>query len=155
MTIKKVYVELVSFLEENQSKKVSTILDELKSMCESKNSGGSEIGTTFHKNDEGETIAIFCYYFKKWMKLEDVEVGLKANTSSGYNTMCKEGVSNWTKQQRVAKSERDSLLDQLGDGSITVDDLPTLQEEIEVRRKLIKESDGIHYNTLEELLSYQ
>ena len=35
-TIKKDYVALVQFLENNKTKKVSTILEELKSMCSKK-----------------------------------------------------------------------------------------------------------------------
>ena len=102
MNTKKAYIEIIKFLEANSNKKVSTILSEVKAMTQSKNSSNVE-GRTFYKDDEDNTIAIFCYYFKKWMRLDEVEFGLKANTASGYNTMCKVGVSNWTKQQRVAK----------------------------------------------------
>ncbi len=154
MTIKKAYVELVAFLEDNKTKKVSTILEELKAMCEAKNSSGSDTGSTFIKNDQDEVVAIFCYYFKRWMPLCDVEFGAKKNTASGFNTMCKSGVSKWTKQQRVAKVAKEKLLDQLADGSITVEQLPELQASIEEARKAIAECEEVNFATSTEVLEY-
>lgn len=155
MTIKKVYVELIAFLESNENKKVKTILDDIKAMCEGKNKGGSEIGKTFVKDDEGVTQAIFCWYFKKWMSVEDIEFGRKANTASGYNTMCKEGVRNWTKQQREAKVAESDLLEQVVDGNITIEDLPTLRAEIEANRKRIVEAEEplLMFDTYEDFLA--
>ena len=156
MSTKKMYVELVTFLENNSDKKVKSILDEVRQMCESKNTGGSEIGTTFLKDTNGHTIAIFCYYFKKWVPLSHVEVGTKINTASGYNTMCKEGVSNWTKQQRVAKNEGEELLAKLSDGSLLVEDLGTARQEIESRRKAIVEPKDATYffTSADEVLNF-
>ncbi len=156
MTIKKAYVQIIELLEANSNKKVSTILDQVKELCESKNSGGSDIGTTFIKNDQDETIAIFCYYFKKWMSVEDVEFGRKANTASGYNTMCKEGVRLWTKQQRVAKLAKEQLLDDIVEQVITVEELPEQQAIIEAKRKLIAEAEEplLHFDTAEEILAH-
>lgn len=154
--IKKAYIEVIALLEANKNKKVSTILEDVKALCEAKNSGGSEIGTTFLKDENEETIAIFCYYFKKWMPLSEVVFGKKANTASGYNTMCKEGVSNWTKQQRIAKNEKENLLNDLSEGTIQVEDLGTLKEAIEVGRKMIVEStqDMYHFETSDSVLGY-
>lgn len=135
--IKVAYKDVIAFLEANQNKKVKTILDELKELCSSK---GSSIGSTFLKDDDGNTTAIYCYYFKQWMPLSDVEFGLKASTASGFNTMCKEGVSFWTKQQRVAKKSSEELLDKLSNGELLASDLPEAREAIEVERKLIQES---------------
>jgi hypothetical protein len=155
-TIKKAYVELIQFLEENSRKNVSTILEEAKQMCMAKNSSGSDIGKTFLKDDEGNIIAIYCYYHKKWEVLEYVEYGKKANTASGYNTMCKEGVSNWTKQQRKAKQAKESLLEQLSSGELEVSDLQTKQDEIEETRKAIVEHSikEASFSTMDELTQW-
>lgn len=154
MTIKKAYVELVAFLEANENKKVKTILSELKAMCEAKNSSGSDTGSTFIKDEDENVVAIYCYYFKRWMPLCDVEFGAKKNTASGFNTMCKSGVSLWTKQQRVAKRAKELLLDQVSSGEITVEQLPELQASIEEARKLIAECDEVNFETSDELNAY-
>lgn len=154
MTIKKAYVELIAFLEANSNKKVSTILAEAKEMCEAKNSSMSDTGTTFLKDEDGEVTAIFCYYFKKWMPLCDVEFGAKKNTASGYNTMCKSGVSAWTKQQRVAKKAGEELLTKVGSGEIAVEDIKAEQAKIEETRKAIIDCEEINFDTSEEVLKY-
>lgn len=153
MNIKKAYVEIIALLEANSKKKVSTILEEAKLLCESKNAGGSELGSTFVKNDEGETIAIFCYYFKAWMSPSEVEFGHKANTASGYNTMCKEGVRNWTKQQRVAKTDKEKLLQLIADEELAVEDLAGELLTVETNRKLIQPAEEplLHFSTYAEL----
>lgn len=155
MTIKKAYVELIQFLESNSAKKVSTILEEAKAMCEAKNSSGSDNGKTVLRDEEGNVVAIFCYYHKKWEPLCDVEYGAKKSTSSGYNTMCKEGVSNWTKQQRRAKVSKESLLEQLSEGTLDVNDLPQHQELIEDERtKVISREDTVGFDTVDTCQAY-
>lgn len=154
MTIKKAYVELIAFLEANEGKKVKTILAEVKEMCEAKNSSMSDTGTTFLKDENDEVTAIFCYYFKKWMPLCDVEFGAKKNTASGYNTMCKSGVSAWTKQQRQAKKELEVLLGQVGNGEVTVEQLPEVRAELEAARKRIIKCEEINFATSKEVLAY-
>ena len=154
MNIKKPYQELVKFLEDNQTMLVGDVLREVYKMTEAKHSGGSEIGSTFYKNEHGETVAIFCYYFKKWMMVDQVEFGHKASSASGYNTMCKEGVRLWTRQQREAKKAKERLLADLSDGTATVEEIPMREAEIEVARKEILEAEEplLHYDTLECLL---
>jgi len=128
-TIKKDYLSIVAFLEENKNKKVSTILDELKSMCTKKTND-----KTFELDEEGNVTRVYCYYHKCWEDVSIYTYGPKKNTASGLNTMCKEGVSQWTKQQRVAKQAKEALLTKLGTGELTVDDLPTEQALIEEMR---------------------
>ena len=151
MTIKKQFVDVVEFLEANKNKKVSTILDEIISMTSGKNVEAK----TFHKDEHGTVIAIRCYYYKKWMHVDDVEFGRKASTASGYNTMCKKGVSNWTKQQRVAKQAKELLLEQLASGEFDASDLPAKLDEVEQARKAINLEDApVGYDTLEECLEF-
>jgi hypothetical protein len=154
MTIKKAYLEVIAHLEANSNKKVSSVLEDIKAMCEAKNGGGSDIGKTYLKDSEGNTIAVYCYYFKKWMPTSQVMFGNKVNTASGLNTMCKEGVSLWTKQQREAKKANEQLLTDLGDSTITVEELPAKREAIEADRKIIKDAEDTthHYDTAEEVL---
>lgn len=155
MTIKKAYLELIAFLEANENKKVKTILDEARAMCEAKNSSGSDTGSTFIRDESDEVVAIFCYYFKRWMPLCDVEFGAKKNTASGYNTMCKSGVSQWTKQQRVAKKAKEELLDDLSDGTVEVSELADLQKSIEhCRKRIIDCDEEVSFETSTEVLKY-
>ena len=115
-------------------------------------SGGSDIGKTFLKDADGKVTHIYCYYHKKWEEVAVAEYGLKASTASGYNTMCKEGVSAWTKQQRVAKQARDQLLTQLSNGEIAIDDLVPAQDAIEADRNVIvPRVDGHGYDSVEAI----
>lgn len=133
-TIKKDYRAIVAFLEENKTKKVSTILEELKLMCTKKTND-----KTFELDEDGNVVRVFCYYHKCWEDVSIYTYGPKKNTASGLNTMCKEGVSQWTKQQRVAKQERSELLTKLGSGEMTVEQLPEAETTIERNRLRIVE----------------
>lgn len=136
MSIKKPYVELVEFLESNKEKKVSSLLDTIREMCESKKSA-----STVMKDSNGNIIAIFCYYHKQWELLSEVEYGSKANTQSGFNTMCKVGVSKWTKAQRDAKNAKEDLLAKVASGEVEPQDIAKLQEDIEEARVTIDTTD--------------
>ena len=153
MSIKKAYIDIINLLEANESRKVSSILDEVRALASCKTAGGGG-ASTFHRNEEGEVDAIRCYYFKTWMDPRVVEFGKKASSSTGYNTMCKEGVSNWTRQQRIAKAEKASLLSKVSDGTLAVEDIAQAQEDIELAAaQIIPREDGYGFETLEELLA--
>jgi len=137
MSIKKPYVELVEFLQQNENKKVSSILEEILAMCESKKSSSTTI-----EDSDGNLIAIYCYYHKQWELISEVEYGSKANTKHGLNNMCKNGTSHWYKQQREAKKASTDLLDQVSSGDIAVEDIVTKQAEIEILRNDIDMSDA-------------
>lgn len=147
MTIKKQFEELYAILEANQNRKVSTVLPELLKLMEAKK-GGSDIGKTFLKDAEGNVFAVFCYYHKKWELVEGIEYGKKANTATGLNTMCKEGVSSWGKQQRNHKKAKDALLMQIASQELSSEELPTMLDELEEERKAIVE------HTLADTYSY-
>ena len=132
--VKKAYVEIVALLETNTNKKVSTILPQILELCQSKGSG---ITNTVLKNSNDEVYAVFCYYHKKWELIDECEYGAKKSTASGLNTMCKEGVSNWTKQQRIAKQAKSALLDSITNGELLVEDLAEAQDAIEEARTVI------------------
>lgn len=132
MNIKKDYIELINLLENNKDNKVSSILDELKLMCESK-----VRNETLKYDSEGNLTHIFCYYHKEWEDINTIEFGKKSNTKSGYNTMCKVGTNTWTKQQRIAKVEKEEVLNKVSIGEIDPSDITSELEKIETKRKEI------------------
>ena len=105
MSIKKPFVELVDFLTANKNKKVDTILQEVLLMAESK-----KRDTTTIKDADDNVIAIYCYYHKQWELLDNVPYGAKKSSANGYNTMCKVGVSKWTKAQSMAKKAKGQII---------------------------------------------
>ena len=151
-TIKKAYIEIANLLNDNKNKKVATILPQLMELMTAKSGGGSDIGKTFLKDDNGEVFAVFCYYHKKWELVSECEFGAKKGTASGLNTMCKEGVSRWTKQQREAKKSKEALLDSVANGDIEVSDLADKQAEIEeARGEVIEREDRQGYDSADEV----
>jgi len=148
MSIKKVYEEIVALLQENEGKKVSTILPQIYLLCESK-----KPTTTHMTNKEGEVIAIFCYYHKQWELLSEVEYGSKANSSTGYNTMCKIGTSKWTKAQRDAEKAKSQMLADVSTGKVEPSMILKLSEDIEANRKVMDTTDMPTGHSLEEVES--
>lgn len=148
MTIKKSFREVVSFLEANQNKKVSSILEEIYSMTSQK-----AMSRTFLTNDKNEVIAIFCYYHKQWELLDEVEYGKKASSTTGYNTMCKIGVSKWTKQNNAIKQVNSKVLEMLELGEITSDEISETKERLIAEAKQLDTEDmPIGYSSAEEAL---
>jgi len=147
MNIKKPYAEIVDFLMNNENKKVSSILGEILLMCESKKQDSTVI-----KDADGKVIAIYCWYHKQYELLKDVPYGAKANSTSGFNTMCKVGVSKWTKAQRDAKTSLTTLLSQVGKGEVEPADIVKLQHDIEAKRLAMDTTDmPIGFASEEEL----
>ena len=145
--IKKVYVELVELLESNQNKKVSSIMDQVLELATTKQSSKN-----FLTNDDGEVTHIFCYYHKKWEPLSEVEFGTKKHSASGYNSMCKEGVNQWSKQNRDAKKAEAELLDRVASGELAPDDIQSAREQIQTEKsKIVPREDGIGFDSIDEL----
>lgn len=150
MNIKKPYVEVVEFLMANENKKVSSIIGEILLMCESKKQDSTAI-----KDSDGNIIAIYCWYHKQWELVKDVPYGAKANSTTGLNTMCKVGVSKWTKAQRDAKQALAELLTKVSKGEVEPTDIVKLQQDIEAKRLLIDETDKpIGFASEEEVLNH-
>lgn len=131
--IKKDFIDLVAFLEANKNKKVDTILSELKEMCSAK----TVMTSTLRRNEEGVVTHVFCYYHKEWEEVSVIPYGNKSNTASGLNTMCKQGVNAWTKQQRVYKAAMAEIGNKLMDGKITAEEAQQLRTEAETARDVI------------------
>lgn len=152
--IKKAYASIVELLQANEGSFVRDILPEVVALASAKTGGGGGKATTFHKDEEGNVVGILCYYHKLWMDPTAIEFGVKASSATGFNSMCKDGVSKWTKQQRDAKKAKEALLTDVASGEIEATDLPALLAEIEEASDLIVPlPEGmVGYATLEELL---
>jgi hypothetical protein len=136
MTIKKQFVELVELLESNKDKKVSSLLDQVIAMAESKKKDSVVI-----KNADGTIKAIYCYYHKQWELLEEVEYGSKKSSASGFNTMCKLGVSAWTAKQVKAKADKEEILIGVQNGEIDPSEIKFKLDEVEAIRKTFGQDD--------------
>lgn len=152
-TVKKQFEEIYAVLEENKNKKVSTILPQLVELMQKKNNA-SGAANTFIKDNEGNVVAIFCYYHKKWELVTECEYGNKKGTATGLNTMCKEGVSKWTKQQRVKKAQEAELLTKVSSGELAVEDIAVEQARIlETSKEIIEREDGHGFDSAEEAIN--
>jgi hypothetical protein len=153
MSIKKAFLPLVEFLTTNKDKRVKEILEQIQEMCSAKGAGGT--ASTFHRDENGAVTHIQDYYFKKFFPLSHVDFGPKAGSPSGYNSMCKEGVSNWTRQQREFKAAKEALLNAVAAGEVKPDQIAAKLEELEVARtKIVPYSvEGMGWDTLEEALA--
>lgn len=130
VAIKKNFVELVELLQNNKDKKVSSILDEVLELVTSK-----KRETTVRYNDDGIPKEIFCWYHKEW---EPVDwYGTKKSSHTGYNTMCKVGVNQWTTQQAEAKKAKAKVLEDVAEGEIKPEEIQTELEKIEAQRQEI------------------
>lgn len=160
MQVKKQYEEIFAImqaaLEAKPKCQLSTLMPDLLAVMQSKGSG-SDIGKTFLKDEEGRTYAVYCYYHKRWELVDHIEYGKKANTATGLNTMCKDGVSKWSKQQRQYNKAKDALLMQVADGTLPGDKVPGMLEELETARKEIIShdfGDEWSFETVEELQDF-
>lgn len=152
--VKKAYQPIIDLLNANKDQKVSKIFDQVLEIASAKTSRSD--GNTFIKDAKGNTVAILDYYFKRWMPLvgdKKVEFGAKVKTSTGFNTMCKEGVSAWTKQQREAKNAGSQLLKDVSAGTTKPSDIAAKQAEIESARKAIAPTE-LGFATLDEVMKY-
>lgn len=151
MAIKKQFEEIYALLEANKNKQIKTVMADLLVLMQSKSSG-SDLNRTFIKDDEGNVTHVYCYYHKKWESVKVAEYGVKANTATGLNTMCKEGVSSWTKQQRAFKKAQADLLQAVASQELSPEELPALMEQLEVERKTIEVRNDEHgFDTAEDI----
>ena len=157
MAIKKAYVGIIDFLEENKDSKVKTILPGVIELASAKSGGGGRSSENVIREEAnadgtpGAVVAIFCYYHKMWEPVADVEYGKKATSSTGLNSMCKKGTSLWTKQQRAAKVANEALLGDVGKGDVAVEDIAAVRADIDEAKNAIEpREDKIGFATLEE-----
>lgn len=158
MAIKKSMQEIYDILDANQTATVASVMPQLEALMSTKSRGaakGESVRTSLRDAD-GNVVAIRCYYFKRWMPLvgdEAVEFGTKTGTNTGLNSMCKEGVSHWTKQQREAKEATAQILADVEVGTLDASDIAARREEIEAARQAIADTT-LGFETLEEVQDY-
>lgn len=151
--IKKAYTEIVDLLQANDDQLVADILPQVVALTSAKAGGGGSRATTFHRNEEGVIVGVKCYYYGLWMSPEVVDFGKKASSATGLNSMCKEGVSHWTKQQSVFNKARAALLDDVMNGAVQAEDLAAVTAELEeAKNAVVEREDDYGFASLEELL---
>jgi hypothetical protein len=128
--IRKPFADLVALLEANKDKKVASILDAVKELCESKKKD-----STIRKDVNGNITHIFCYYHKEWEEVK--HYGAKISSHSGYNTMCKIGVNEWTRRQNDMKKAKEAVLTKVASGALKPDQIQAELEKIEKMNNVI------------------
>ena len=152
--IKKAYKDIVDLMEANVDAVVADILPAVIELAAAKTGSGGGKATVFERDEEGEVVAIRCYYHKLWMDPRVVEFGKKATSPTGMNNMCKDGVSKWTKQQREIKNAEADILNKVADGELAVADIAAEQARIaEEAARIEPREDGYGFATLEECLA--
>tara|TARA_R110000851_G_C13101976_1_gene568696 strand:- start:17880 stop:18350 length:471 start_codon:yes stop_codon:yes gene_type:complete len=152
-TIKKAFVPIMSLLAASMGSEVTQELyDQAEVLTCAKTGNGGSQATSFHKDDEGNVVAIRCSYFQEWFKPSEVEFGLKASSASGFNPMCKAAVSAWTKQQADFKKAKEALLEQVVSGDLEPANIPAHIDELEIARTTTASHDFTGYDSLEALL---
>ncbi len=109
MNILKKYDDIVKLLEANQDKKIKTLMPQIYELTKSKR----EVNETVRFDESGAVTEVFCYYHKVWENVADVEFGVKTNTKSGLNTMCKDGMKAWTKTNNSINKQEKEMKAQL------------------------------------------
>lgn len=154
MKIKKAYQSIIDLLEANKSATVADIFEQAVSLASAKvGTGGGGKPSTFHAAEDGTVLAVFDYYFKKWMSPLVVEFGAKKNSASGLNSMCKEGVSNWTKQRREYDKVKETILERVLAGDLSPENAKAEQQTAEQAvTDILPHSEGYGFDSLEACL---
>lgn len=155
--IKKAFLPIVEALraamEADPKVKVASVLGDIEALASAKSGAGGGKATTFHRDEAGNVVAIKCYYHGLWMDPRVAEFGEKKSSASGFNSMSKDGMSKWTKQNAAAKKAKEELLLKVQSGEIAADriadELATIDAE---RSAVIAREDGYGFATLEECL---
>ena len=155
LKIKKAFEPIVTLLESNADSIAPELLAQVKELASAKVGGGGGKATTFHRDENGEVVAIKCYYHKLWMSPQVAEFGAKKGSASGFNSMCKDGVSKWTKQKAAADKAEAAILDDIANGDLdgTAEAIQARRDEIAAEAsQIIPREDGYGFETLEECL---
>lgn len=153
MAIKKAFQPIMTLLAANMSATVADVYEQVEALVSAKVGGGGK-ASNFVRNSAGEVVAILDYAFKKWVDPRLVEFGPKAGTPTGLNTMCKAGVSAWTKAQAEFKKGKDAVVAELLAGQISSEDANERIAELEAAREATPEvpADIQAFDTLEDCL---
>lgn len=153
--IKKAFTGIVELLEANTDALVSDVLDQVRELAAAKTGAGGGKASTFHRDENtGEVVAIKCYYHGLWMDPRVAEFGAKKTSASGFNSMCKDGQSKWSKQQAQLKKADQEILQAVASGEMDPANIADAQAEAkEAAKAVIPREDGYGFATLEECLA--
>lgn len=99
--------------------------------------------------------AVYCKYHKKWEPVSEVDYLPKKGTASGLCNTCKEGVSRYHKQNNEFNKRSLALPGLIKSKGVSIDDIEALLEEIDaIKSVVVPRTDGIGFDTLEEIESY-
>ena len=132
VTVKKVFEPLIELLNNNKNAKVKDIMEQVMELALS-----NKLGSTCRKDQDGNITHVYCYYHKKWEDVTVCEYGSKATSTTGLNTMCKEGLSHWNKQNREYKKGKEQILADVMKGVISPTEIETKMAELEVAKDVI------------------
>lgn len=155
--IKKAFLPIVEALhaamKADPKVKVSAVLADIEALASAKSGAGGGKATTFHRDEAGNVVAIKCYYHGLWMDPRVAEFGEKKSSASGFNSMSKDGMSKWTKQNAAAKKAKEELLLKVQSGEIAAHSIADELAAIDAARStVIAREDGYGFTTLEECL---
>lgn len=118
-----------------------------------KSNGSGSNSTAYFDPATRELVAVFCYYHKRWELVNNIEYGKKAGTKTGLNTMCKEGTSAWTKNNRKLQKAKDELTQKLLKSEISHEEFKVEYDNISFA--IEPHSDEEHsFATLDDLLAF-
>ncbi len=153
-TIKKAYVAIASLLAANPAATCEEIYPQFEALASAKVGGGGAGVTSFHKDKDGNVLIARCSYHGKYFHTAAVEFGAKASSASGLNTMCKDGMSKWTKQLATFKKSKEQLLTDVSSGEVKAGDIEAIVVELEAKREEIVAIEGIAgFDTLEDAIA--
>ena len=155
--IKKAFLPIVEALrtamEADPKVKVASVLGDIEALASAKSGAGGGKATTFHRDEAGNVVAVKCYYHGLWMDPRVAEFGEKKSSASGFNSMSKDGMSKWTKQNAAAKKAKEELLLKVQSCEIAADQIADQLAAIDAERSaVIAREDGYGFATLEECL---
>lgn len=157
-SIKKAFLPIIEALrvalEQDPKVKVSAILGDIEALASAKSGAGGGKATTFHRDEHGNVVAVKCYYHGLWMDPRVAEFGEKKSSASGLNSMCKDGMSKWTKQNAGVKKAKEDVLTRVQSGELDASQIADELARIEAESKVIHpREDGYGFTTLDEVLA--
>jgi hypothetical protein len=153
MATKKVFAPIMTLLAANMGATVGDIYADVEALTSAKTGGGGGKATTFHKDEEGNVVAVQCYYHQKWFDPRVVDFGKKATSPTGLDRFTKHGLSMWTKQQAACKKATAEVYARLLAEEISNDEARELIAKAEAEKSTIVDHPEGGFETLEELLA--
>lgn len=154
---KKVCVPIIELLEANDSKKVASVLDDVKALCLTKSKVSGKTAESRQIYNANKTlVALNDWFYNRWMPLvgdKAVEFGIKVNTKTGLSSMCKEATSIWTKQQAIYQKGMPKLVDDISNGVLQPSDISSTRAKLEADRTNVPATE-LGFATREEVIAY-